>query len=118
MLRKEFRFHRQNRVKRVYQKGKTVKAGPFSLKYYKQPRPEGSKAAVVVSKKVDKRAVARNRIRRRVYEILRTKWDEVEAGYDLVFTIFDPEVGSVEHKVLVSRIDKLLSTAGLLKKTD
>jgi len=42
---------------------------------------------VVVSKKVDKRAVTRNRIRRRLLGALAGQWETVPDGYDIVISV-------------------------------
>jgi ribonuclease P protein component len=41
----------------------------------------------VVAKKISKRAVVRNRIRRRLAGILRDQWQTVRPGYDIVVTV-------------------------------
>lgn len=46
-----------------------------------------SRAVVVVSKKVDKRAVVRNRNRRRLVAELNKRWQTVRPGYDIVITV-------------------------------
>lgn len=51
-----------------------------------------SRFAVIVSKKVLKAAAKRNRVRRRVYEIIRHHSDEFVQGYDYSITVFSPEV--------------------------
>ncbi len=81
----------------------------------KQKTPKASRVAVVVSKKIDKRAVVRNRIRRRVYEIVRKQWNEIEQDYDLVITVFNVSVKDESHGELESQVSKLLKSAGLRK---
>jgi len=115
MLAKKYRFHRQKDVRRVYSRGLSARSGPFGLKYLKQNKPTQNRVAVVVSKKIDKRAVVRNRIRRRVYEIIRNMWEETEQGYDLVITIFHVSVATESHRELKHRINKLFSAAKLKK---
>ena len=114
MLAKEYRFHRQNDVKRVYRSGESARSGPFGLKYLKQSKPGDSRVAVVVSKKVDKSAVVRNRIRRRIYEIIRTHWESVKQGNDIVITVFNVSVEKEKHQELEHRILKLLKSADLV----
>ena len=48
-----------------------------------------SRAMVVVSKKVSKKAVVRNRLRRRVAGLLAAEWATVAPGYDIVVTVRD-----------------------------
>ena len=49
-----------------------------------------------MSKKVDKRAVIRNRIRRRLYELFRRHWPDLEVKLDLAITVLRPELATME----------------------
>jgi ribonuclease P protein component len=73
-------------ITRVYRRGRYGTGNFLSIKAMKNSRPE-SRAAFVVSKKVSKKAVIRNRIRRRLAEILRNDWETVALGYDIVVTV-------------------------------
>jgi ribonuclease P protein component len=42
---------------------------------------------VVVGKKISKRAVVRNRIRRRILGDLQRRWATLRAGYDIVISV-------------------------------
>jgi len=67
--------------------------------------------AVVVSKKVDRRAVARNRIRRRIYEIFRTQGRLSGLGVDVVIYVKIVDVATIPHKELSDQISKLTKKA-------
>ena len=86
MLNKKYRFHSRGGVKYVYQKGKTVRNPKMSLVFVKNTR-SFTRFAVVVSKKVIKSAVGRNRIRRRVYEALRRNMEYIPKETDYVFVV-------------------------------
>jgi len=45
------------------------------------------RVGLVISRKVSKKAVERNRIKRQLSEILRIKINEINSGYDLVFFV-------------------------------
>ena len=74
MLNKKYRFHSRGGVRYVYQKGKTVRTPKMSLVFAENSRGF-TRVAVVISKKVIKSAVGRNRVRRRVYEALRVNFE-------------------------------------------
>ena len=74
MLNKKYRFHSRGGVKYVYKHGKTVRTPVMSLITGENKRGF-TRFTVVVSRKVDKSAVVRNKIRRRVYEALRINLD-------------------------------------------
>lgn len=91
MLSKRYRFHSRGGVRFVYQKGKTIRKPKLSLIF--MPNTRGfTRVAVVVSKKVMKSAVGRNRIRRRVYEALRKNFEFVPKKTDYVFVVFSKDV--------------------------
>ncbi|HEY6737092.1 MAG TPA: ribonuclease P protein component [Candidatus Saccharimonadia bacterium] len=74
-------------IARVYKQGVYgAGANLFSVKALATGRP-ASRATVVVSKKIDKRAVVRNRLRRQLVEALRAHWETVRPGYDIVITV-------------------------------
>jgi ribonuclease P protein component len=83
----------------------SVKAAPNRLAY--------SRAVVVVSKKVSKKAVVRNRIRRRLAAILAERWATVAPGYDIVVTARD-DVAAQATAELQRHVAALLKQASLL----
>jgi ribonuclease P protein component len=87
MLAPNNRLRKPRDITRVYKRGVYGGAdGRLSIKAAPSGRAE-SRVVVVVSKKVDKRAVVRNRIRRRLIEILRAQWATLPGGYDIVISV-------------------------------
>lgn len=111
MLQQRHRFHGYGSLKAVYQRGQTVRGPQITLKFSQRDSKRPYRVAVVVSRKVSKSAVTRNRIRRRVYEAVRQSPHAIPGGTDLVFTVFSEEVASMEAKRLQGVIDKLLHSA-------
>ncbi len=111
MFTKSHRFHGYGSLKGVYQRGQSVRGGMISLKYVKRDPNKPYRVAVVVSKKVNKSAVKRNRIRRRVYEQVRQTGQTIEPGTDLVFTVFSDQLAEIEAPKLQKSIDELLQKA-------
>ena len=103
MLSKKYRFHSRGGVRYVYQKGKTVRSPKMSLVFVRNTRGF-TRFGVVVSKKVEKSAVKRNRIRRRVYEALRVNFDLIPKNNDYLFVVFSKEVGRMPF----SELEKIL----------
>lgn len=66
----------------------------------------------MVSKKVNKSAVARNRMRRRIYEVFRTM-DWADKPYDLVITVFQPTVEDMPVIELQKEVTSLVRQAKL-----
>ena len=108
MLNKKYRFHSRGGVRYVYQKGKTVRSPKMSVVFVENTRGF-TRMAVVVSKKVVKSAVGRNRIRRRVYEVLRKNFDLIPKKTDYVFVVFSKEVMEMPFSELEKMIGELVA---------
>ena len=107
MLNKRYRFHSRGGVRYVYQKGKTVRTAKMSLVFAENMRGF-TRVAVVVSKKVEKTAVGRNRIRRRIYEALRVNMQYLPKKRDYVFVVFSKEVMGMPFSELEAMLGKLV----------
>ncbi len=108
MLTRIHRFHGHNALRPAYQKGSS--AYGKNLKLIWLPSRAGAyRAAVVVSKKVHKSAVVRNRIRRRIFELLRNTVPS-DAGFELVAVVQNSAVATMAAPELEAEV------MGLLKK--
>lgn len=112
MLAKEYRFHSRGGVKSVYQSGKTIRRPDLSLIFCDNSRGK-TRFAVVVSKKVIKSAVGRNRIRRRVYEIIRLNLDKFKKPRDYIFVIYSKAVKDEPYLELQKTIRSLIEESML-----
>ncbi|MBQ9017728.1 ribonuclease P protein component [Candidatus Saccharibacteria bacterium] len=108
MLSKKYRFHSRGGVRYVYQKGKTIRNPKMSLVFCENTRGF-TRIAVVVSKKVNKSAVGRNRMRRRVYEILRRNMNLIPDKTDYIFVIYAPDVLTMPYVKLEKLLGELVS---------
>jgi ribonuclease P protein component len=70
---------------------------------------------VVVSRKVSKSAVVRNRIRRRIFELVRRESGLLHNPYDLVFSARSHELAEADSEAVKKAVHSLLTQAGLLK---
>ncbi len=98
----------------VYGHGQTVRGQFLALKYAPNSRRETYRVAVVVSKKVNKSAVVRNRIRRRIYEAVRLQAGTITGSYDLVFIVFHEQVVDLPVVDLQNMVKTQLQQAGVL----
>ena len=115
MLAQEFRFHGHGGLRYLYKHGKTARTRNFLLRYVPNTSRPHSRVTVIVSKKVSKSSARRNRIRRRVYEIIRTEWDQLLHPHDLSITAYAAEIQFIAHEELQREIRQLLSHAHLYK---
>ncbi len=110
MIGRAHRFHGYGSLRGVYQRGKTARSPLINLRYSARDPKKPYRVAVVVSRKVNKSAVVRNRIRRRIYEIVRTNDQDIKPGTDLVFTVFNDQVAGLEvpklHKTITDLLEK------------
>jgi len=112
MISVKHRFHGYGSLRGVYQRGHTVRGSLISLKFAQRGGQRPYRVAVVVSRKVSKSAVTRNRIRRRVYELVRERAAAIPAGTDLVFTAYDERLAELPAVQLQTAINDLLQKAG------
>jgi ribonuclease P protein component len=85
-------------VREILKSGRSARSGSLSAKY-KVISP--AKAAVVVSSKVAKSAVSRNRLRRKAYAILK---EALPKGVQSVFFLHKPAFDSTELIELCSKL--------------
>lgn len=109
------RFHGHGSLRYVYKNGQAIRSHLITIKYVTNPRRDHSRFAVVVSKKVHKSAVGRNRIRRRIFEVIREEMPNFKAAHDVAVMVFSSEVISLPHLELKETLQGLFTQAGLYK---
>ena len=114
MINRKNRFHGDNSLRSTYSRGQTVRSGPLSLKSIANTKRSDSRIAVVVSKKVHKSAVGRNRIRRRIFEIIRLRLAEFSSNADMIITVFDDSVAEMPAGDLKQMVEQLLNNAKIV----
>lgn len=73
-----------------------------------------NRCAFIVSKKVSKKAVVRNKIRRRLKNILIIRSDRLVSGYDLVF-LAKSKTAEIDYQTLSHSVDHLFYKTDLFK---
>ena len=113
MLAKEFRIKFKKDFDNILKSRNKFFSNNFSLKF-SQNNQGVSKFSIVVSAKISKKAVIRNQLRRRIFEILRLKMPNISPGYNVM--IF-PKAGalSLDYHKLEQEILYLLNKSRLLK---
>lgn len=84
MLPKINRIKKKKDFEEVFKNGAGFKIPSLILRVVKN-RLEFSRVGIIVSQKVSKKAVERNKIRRRLSEITRAEFENIKPGFDLVF---------------------------------
>ena len=110
-----FRFHGHNSLRYVYGNGKAVRSQLFTIKYIANSHRKHPRFSVVISKKVIKSAVGRNRVRRRLYEYLRINIPNLSGVYDIVVICTSAELRTLPYAQISEQLDQLFSKANLYK---
>ena len=114
MITRSHRFHGYGSLRYIYRNGKTVRGPLCSLKYIQNNRRKTYRLSIVVNKKVNKSAVMRNRIRRRLYEVVRNGESLITEPYDLVFTVFSDQINGLTPEELNRMVNVQLYQAGVI----
>ena len=115
MIHKTHRFQGHNNLSYVYQKGQTTRGPQCSLRYIVNRRRTTYRIAVVVSRKVHKSAVVRNRIRRRIYEVIRSYEPDIKQAFDLVFLVYNDQFATMPADQLGRVVATELGKAGVIE---
>lgn len=117
MLSYDNRFHGHGSLRYALTKGQSYRSSLFTLKTTSNRFRKKSRVAVVVSKKVCKTATGRNRIRRRIYEIIRHELSAIEGVHDIVLIVATADARSMSTLELYRSIREQLVKSGLYKKS-
>lgn len=103
------RLKKSKDFKKVYNRGKSLATYNLVLYYYPN-RTDTNRLGFSISTKVGN-AVVRNKIRRRLREIIRLK-ENLKRGYDLIIIARKPVV-NLDYKGLERDVNKLFKKANL-----
>lgn len=109
MLSKKHRLPIQEKKVFIY----AIHSPIFILKYGKNQLAE-SRFGVIISKRIDKSAVARNKIKRIIMEYARIKLDQMRTSTDILF-IIKPAIKDKKLEEVEKEIDSSFSKAKLYK---
>jgi ribonuclease P protein component len=113
MLSFTYRFHGHGSLRYVYKNGTAIRTRLITIKRTSNARRKTSRFAVIVSKKVHKSAVGRNRIRRRLYEIIRLEMPKMTSAHDVAVMVFSSEVLAMPAPELTEMVQQLFTQANL-----
>jgi ribonuclease P protein component len=112
MIPSKYRFHSRGGIKHAYS-GKRIRGDKLSLTVVNNTGRKASRFAVIVSKKVLKSAVGRNRIRRRIYEVVRLELPSFKGKHDVLVSVFNKDVKDMPHRELKTLLIDLFKSANL-----
>jgi ribonuclease P protein component len=114
MISYRFRFHGYGSLGYVYKKGYYQNSDNVTIKYVTNTRRKHPRIAVVVSKKIYKSAVRRNRIRRRVFAVIESRIPDFTQNHDLAVIVNTKETFSIDSGKLEAEIVSLLKKSGII----
>lgn len=113
MLPKQNRLKKKKSFDEVFKKGKILRAPDFFLKYLEKEAAE-ARIGFVVSKKVSKRAVQRNKAKRRLREAFRSPIKLLSQGIDVV-VVANPSIKSRTLREIAEEVVSTLKKGQLIK---
>ncbi len=116
MLSKLNRLKKKKDIERVFKQGKGFKEDFLILKVVKN-NLKNSRFAFVISQKVSKKATLRNKIRRRLRELVRLKIRDIKKGIDLII-LAAPGLETKDFWEIEEALNKLFAKAGIYSTTN
>lgn len=113
MISRVHRFRGRKSISEVHRRGRPAKGSLFGIKALPNPRRNEFRVAIVVSKKISKSAVVRNRIRRRLFACFRAEELAGLPPFDIVVTVFSPEVATFSQTELIAQLQRQIVKAGI-----
>ena len=113
MLQQKNRIRKKKEIEEIFKKGKGFKQDFLILKTNKN-NLDTCRFAFIVSKKISKKAVIRNKIKRRLREAVRLKIKELKPGFDNLFIALH-EIETKDFKEIQEAIEKLFKKSDLLE---
>jgi ribonuclease P protein component len=115
MLAAEHRLRHKKDFETTFTKGLKAYGQGLGLRYTKRYKPDvPTRFGFIVGTKVSKESVVRNRLKRRMREVVRAFIARVPVGFDVVITAF-PEGKDLDFAGVKAEIEKMLTKATLLR---
>ena len=118
MISQRYRFHGHASLRYVLANGQQARGRALSIKFVDNNKRRYSRVAIIVSKKVARHAVDRNRIRRRLYEIMRHRLNGLPRTVDIAVIVYQANVLDMPSAELAGMVDKCLGYIGLICSQD
>lgn len=114
MLPSQNRLKKKKDFQKVFKKGKGLRENLITLKWVNN-NLETSRFGIVISKKISKKAVLRNKIRRRLREEIKKILPHFKKGIDIVI-IANPGATKEKREKIAEDLKKIFYRARLISK--
>lgn len=113
MLKRIYRITKAKDYQRIYRQGGKI-YNPFFILRYLPNQKKISRFGVIISNKVAKKAVIRNRLKRQITEIIRLTMSGIPAGYDCSLICL-PKISRADYNEIKKNLDLLLAKINHVK---
>jgi len=113
MLPKLNRLKNREDFSRVRKNGKVVQGDSIGIATLPTSKDNESRFGFVISKKISKNAVTRNRLKRVYREIIRNNIKDISKGYDVVFLVKKTALGKTKNEISKD-VENILKKTNLL----
>lgn len=114
MLNKKNCLKKKKDFDKVAKKGKKIEENFLVLKFLANSPEEITRIGFVVSQKISKKAFLRNKIKRRMREVVKNNLEKIKSGYDLIF-FTKREIKEKDFLEIEKIIEQILRKAELLE---
>lgn len=112
MLAKPYRLQKSKDIEMVFRRGKSFNNDFVFLKM-KSNNLEISRFGFVIGTKISKKSTVRNKIKRRLREIIRKSLDNIKPGFDIIIGV-TPEIIDKDYQDVNKKLVQLLDKARLI----
>lgn len=113
MLKKIYRLTKDKEFDNVFKHGQAGFDKIVGIKAVRN-QTDKSRFGIVVSAKISKKAVERNKIKRQIREIIRARLDKIKSGYDIMI-ISLPDILGKNYQEIEESISRNFKRLGLYK---
>ncbi len=114
MLSKKNRLTHRKNFGKIFKKGQGNFSNIVGIKLMPNNLTD-SRFGIIVSNKISKKAVERNKIRRQIREIIRLNLDKIKKGFDIAIICL-PEIKKKKYKEIEKEILKIFKKMNVMEK--
>lgn len=113
MLSRKYKLRKKNDFKYVFENGKYQDDSFIRLKIAKGNQTEISRFGFMISSKISKKAVERNKIRRRLERIVQLNIKKIKTGFDII-VLAKPEINNKNYIEIQEALLNLFTKVNLM----
>ena len=115
MLPKPYCLRKEKDFTLVVKKGKTIFSPEINFKFIKN-NLKNSRFGFIVSTKIDKRATVRNKIKRRLREVIYQNLKKIKTGFDIII-LTKPAIKNLDFWQIKEKLENLFKRSKLFKNS-